>query len=107
MLSSLLMLSPCSYALSESEAENIADLTAVFIFLKNDCGFQDVSSQQIRRAIVLFAAQNKWDLNNYNQFNMRARGENSYYDLSNIKIPIHKKCEGLARNSLYLLPYAG
>ena len=38
VLGSLLALSANSYALSESEAEDMADLTAVFVFLKNDCG---------------------------------------------------------------------
>lgn len=34
VLGSLLALSANSYALSESEAEDMADLTAVFVFLK-------------------------------------------------------------------------
>ena len=38
LLGSLLAMSSSSYALSESEAEDMADLTAVFVFLKNDCG---------------------------------------------------------------------
>ena len=40
LFGSLLALSANSYALSESEAEDMADLTAVFVFLKNDCGYQ-------------------------------------------------------------------
>ena len=42
VLGSLLALSANSYALSESEAEDMADLTAVFVFLKNDCGYQNL-----------------------------------------------------------------
>lgn len=61
-----------SYALSESEAEDMADLTAVFVFLKNDCGYQNLPNGQIRRALVFFAQQNQWDLSNYDTFDMKA-----------------------------------
>lgn len=57
VLGSLLALSANSYALSESEAEDMADLTAVFVFLKNDCGYQNLPNTQIRRALVFFAQQ--------------------------------------------------
>ena len=72
VLGSLLALSANSYALSESEAEDMADLTAVFVFLKNDCGYQNLPNTQIRRALVFFAQQNQWDLSNYDSFNMKA-----------------------------------
>ncbi len=39
---SLMAVCANSYALSESEAEDMADLTAVFVFLKNDCGYQNL-----------------------------------------------------------------
>ena len=55
LLGSLLAMSSSSYALSESEAEDMADLTAVFVFLKNDCGYQNLPNTQIRRALVFFA----------------------------------------------------
>lgn len=105
VLGSLLTLSANSYALSESEAEDMADLTAVFVFLKNDCGYQNLPNTQIRRALVFFAQQNQWDLSNYDSFNMKALGEDSYRDLSGIKIPTTKKCKALARDSLSLLAY--
>lgn len=76
-----------SYALSESEAEDMADLTAVFVFLKNDCGYQNLPNGQIRRALVFFAQQNQWDLSNYDTFDMKSLGEDSYRDLSGIGIP--------------------
>ena len=95
VLGSLLALSANSYALSESEAEDMADLTAVFVFLKNDCGYQNLPNTQIRRALVFFAQQNQWDLSNYD----------SYSDLSGINIPTAKKCKALARDSLSLLAY--
>ncbi|MDU2478581.1 MAG: hypothetical protein E7D34_08665 [Klebsiella sp.] len=85
VLGSLLALSANSYALSESEAEDMADLTAVFVFLKNDCGYQN--------------------LPNYDSYNMKALGEDSYRDLSGINIPTAKKCKALARDSLSLLAY--
>ena len=105
VLGSLLTLSANSYALSESEAEDMADLTAVFVFLKNDCGYQNLPNTQIRRALVFFAQQNQWDLSNYDSFNMKALGEDSYRDLSGINIPTTKKCKALAHDSLSLLAY--
>ena len=105
VLGSLLALSANSYALSESEAEDMADLTAVFVFLKNDCGYQNLPNTQIRRALVFFAQQNQWDLSNYDSYNMKALGEDSYRDLSGINLPTAKKCKALARDSLSLLAY--
>ncbi|MCE0802112.1 YacC family pilotin-like protein [Buttiauxella sp. S04-F03] len=105
MLGLLLVFSTSSQALSESEAEDMADLTAVFVFLKNDCGYQNLPNGQIRRALVFFAQQNQWDLSNYDTFNMKALGEDSYRDLSGIAIPTAKKCKSLARDSLSLLAY--
>lgn len=90
VLGSLLTLSANSYALSESEAEDMADLTAVFVFLKNDCGYQNLPNTQIRRALVFFAQQNQWDLSNYDSYNMKALGEDSYRDLSGINLPTAK-----------------
>lgn len=105
LFGALFAFSASSYALSESEAEDMADLTAVFVFLKNDCGYQNLPNQQIRRALVFFAQQNQWDLSNYEAFNMKALGEDSYRDLSGIRIPTNKKCKALARDSLSLLAY--
>lgn len=105
ILGSLLAVSANSYALSESEAEDMADLTAVFVFLKNDCSYNNLPNGQIRRALVFFAQQNQWDLSNYDSWNMKALGEESYRDLSGIGIPTAKKCKALARDSLSLLAY--
>jgi len=105
ILGSLLAVSVNSYALSESEAEDMADLTAVFVFLKNDCGYNNLPNGQIRRALVFFAQQNQWDLSNYDTWDMKSLGEESYRDLSGIGIPTAKKCKSLARDSLSLLAY--
>lgn len=105
LLSGLLGFSSTSFALSEPEAEDLADLTAVFVYLKNDCGYQNLPDGQIRRALVFFARQNRWDLSNYSSFNMKALGENSYSDLSGITVPNDIKCKSLARNSLDLLAW--
>ncbi|QUY51142.1 YacC family pilotin-like protein [Serratia plymuthica] len=106
LLLTMLGFSNASLALNESEAEDLADLTAVFIYLKNDCGYNDLPNAQIKRAIVYFAQQNRWDLSNYNSYNMKALGEDSYRDLSGIAIPTPNKCKYLARDSLSLLAYA-
>ena len=105
LFGSLMAVCANSYALSESEAEDMADLTAVFVFLKNDCGYQNLPNGQIRRALVFFAQQNQWDLSNYDTFDMKALGEDSYRDLSGIGSPVAKKCKALARDSLSLLAY--
>ncbi len=105
LLSGLLGFSSTSFALSESEAEELADLTAVFVYLKNDCGYQDLPDAQIRKALVFFAQQNRWDLTNYASYNMKALGEDSYRDLSGIAVSNDKKCKALARDSLSLLAY--
>lgn len=106
LLLTLLGFSSASQALSESEAEDLADLTAVFVYLKNNCGYNELPNAQIKQAIVYFAQQNRWDLANYNSFNMRQLGEESYRDLSGIAIPTPTKCKSLARDSLSLLAYA-
>jgi len=105
LLAGLLGFSSTSFALSESEAEDLADLTAVFVYLKNDCGYQDLPDAQIRKALVFFAQQNRWDLSNYSAYNMKSLGEESYKDLSGIAINNDKKCKSLARDSLSLLAY--
>lgn len=105
LLLSLLGFSSASQALSESEAEDLADLTAVFVYLKNNCGYEQLPNTQIKRAIVFFAKQNRWDLSNYNSFNMQSMGEESYRDLSGIAVPKPTKCKSLARDSLSLLAY--
>lgn len=106
MLLTLSGFSSASYALTESEAEDLADLTAVFIYLKNDCGYQELPNNEIKRALVYFAQQNRWDLRNYDSFNMKVLGEDSYRDLRGINLPILTKCKSLARDSLGLLAYA-
>ncbi|ADP09952.1 Uncharacterized protein yacC precursor [Erwinia sp. Ejp617] len=105
LLSGLFGFSSTSFALSEPEAEDLADLTAVFVYLKNDCGYRDLPDAQIRRALVFFAQQNRWDLTNYSSFNMKALGEDSYRDLSGIAVPNDTKCKSLARDSLNLLAW--
>lgn len=106
LLGGLLGFSTASQALSESEAEDMADLTAVFVFLKNDCGYDNLPNAQIRRALVFFARQNQWDLSNYESYDMKRLGEESYRDLSGIAVPTPKKCKALARDSLSLIAWA-
>lgn len=57
LFGSLMAVCANSYALSESEAEDMADLTAVFVFLKNDCGYQNLPNGQIRRALVFLLSK--------------------------------------------------
>lgn len=106
LMLSMLGFSKASLALNDFEVEDLADLTAVFIYLKNDCGYNYLPNTQIKRAIVYFAKQNRWDLSNYNSYNMNLLGENSYRDLTGIAISTPNKCKLLARDSLSLLAYA-
>lgn len=41
----------------------------------------------------LFAQQNQWDLSNYDTFDMKSLGEDSYRDLSGIGIPVAKNAK--------------
>lgn len=104
LFGSLMAVCANSYALSESEAEDMADLTAVFVFLKMTV---DTRICQMGRFVAhwSFCPANQWDLSNYDTFNMKALGEDSYRDLSGIGIPTAKKCKALARDSLSLLAY--
>lgn len=86
LMLSMLGFSQASMALNDFEVEDLADLTAVFIYLKNDCGYNYLPNTQIKRAIVYFAEQNRWDLSNYNSYDMNLPGENSYRDLTGIAI---------------------
>ncbi|MGV3346350.1 YacC family pilotin-like protein [Enterobacteriaceae bacterium LUAb1] len=101
----LIGLSGSSFALSESEAEDLADLTAVFVYLKHDCGYTNLPDEQIHQALLFFARQNHWNLTNYSHFTMQSLGEESYKDLRGIAIPGDKKCTLLAHDSLDLLAY--
>ncbi|AUG99855.1 hypothetical protein CWC46_08565 [Prodigiosinella confusarubida] len=103
LLIGLFSFSSASKALNEFEAEDLADLTAIFVYLKNNCGYHNLPNDQIRRALVVFAQQNRWNLDNYNTYNMIELGEASYRDLSGIAIPTPQKCQALAQNSLSLL----
>ena len=42
-------------ALSINETENLADLTAAYIFLKHDCSYSQIPDREIERAILYFA----------------------------------------------------
>lgn len=92
LFGSLMALCANSYALTESEAEDMADLTAVFVFLKNDCGYQNLPNSQIRRALVFCPAKSVGP-GNYDTFDMKSLGEDSYRDLSGIGIPVAKNAK--------------
>ncbi|KMJ45877.1 YacC family pilotin-like protein [Xenorhabdus khoisanae] len=92
-------------ALSESEAENLADLTAVYIYLKYDCGYSQIPDREIRRTIIYFAQRQNWDLSNYDGQLMEELNQLGYNDLKEINLPHEVKCRSLARRSLSLLAY--
>ena len=106
LLLGLLSFTSASQAIDDMQSEDLADLTAIFVFLKNDCGYNDLPNAQIKKAIVFFANRNGLDLSNYNTKKMKALGEDSYHVLSRIAMPTATKCKYLARDSLSLLAYA-
>lgn len=52
LLLGLLSFTSASQALDDMQSEDLADLTAIFVFLKNDCGYNDLPNAQIKKAIV-------------------------------------------------------
>ncbi|MBP6122088.1 MULTISPECIES: YacC family pilotin-like protein [Providencia] len=104
-LITLLGITHTARALTPNEAEDLADLTAVFIYLKYDCGYSQIPDREIERAIIYFANSNKWDLSDYNSTQMSALNKESYNDLKGIPLEREFKCQSLARDSLGLFAY--
>ncbi|OAT25348.1 putative YacC family chaperone lipoprotein [Proteus myxofaciens ATCC 19692] len=104
-LSFLMLFSASTKALTDSQAEDLADLTAVFLFLNKDCGYEQISKPKIERALVIFSRSQKWDVSNYSVLPMNQLNEDSYNDLKGIEITHNKKCQLLANKSLSLLNY--
>lgn len=94
-----------SVAMDESQIDDLADLTAIFVYLKNDCGYQDIPDQQIRNALLFYAKQNRWRLERSDQPRMQLGVQHSYQDLNGIPLPTKAKCRSLAEQSLGLLDY--
>lgn len=105
LLLSLIGFSSTCQALTEPEAEELADLTAVFLYLKRECGYDDLPVPEIKRVLVYFAQQNRWDLSNYSQIDMETLGQSSYRDLSQIPIAKDRKCAALAKDSFGIMNY--
>ncbi len=104
-LITLLGITHTAKALTSNEAEDLADLTAVFIYLKYDCGYSQIPDREIERAIIYFANSNKWDLSDYNSTKMSELNKESYNDLKGIPLEKEFKCQSLARDSLGLFAY--
>lgn len=101
----MMFFSTSAKALTYSQAEDLADLTAIYLFLNKDCGYEQISKQKIERALVIFSRSQKWDVTNYATLPMSRLNEDSYNDLKGIKVAHNKKCQLLANNSLSLLNY--
>lgn len=105
ILLSLIGFSTTCQALTETEAEELADLTAVFFYLKKECGYKNLPVPEIKQAIVYFAQKNLWDLSNYNQITMETLGQSSYRDLSQIPIDKNRKCAALVKDISGIMNY--
>lgn len=95
-----------SIALTELDAEDLADLTAVFVFLKNDCGYRHLADTRIRLALILFSRGRSWDLSNYHHYDMKNMSEEGYRDLKGISISKDKKCASLRHHMSELIASA-
>lgn len=96
-----------SYALTQQQAEDFADLAAVFVFLKQDCGYQQsLSNQNISRALLSYANHNRWQLDNYAIFDMNKLVDSRYLDLKGIPVQLSTKCQALAKDSMGLVAFA-
>ncbi|MDR0217418.1 MAG: YacC family pilotin-like protein [Enterobacteriaceae bacterium] len=92
-------------ALSENQTEDLADLAAVYTYLKYDCGYSQIADRDIRRTIAYFAQHNKWDLSNYDSQLMGKLNQLGYQELQEIELPHEVKCRSLAQHALSMLPY--
>lgn len=104
-LSFSMLFSSGAKALTYTQAEDLADLTAVYLFLNKDCGYEQISKQKIERAIFIFSRSQQWDVSNYSTLPMSQLNEDSYNDLKGIEVVHSKKCQLLANKSLNLLEY--
>ncbi|WP_193014872.1 YacC family pilotin-like protein [Proteus sp. FME41] len=99
------LFSSSAKALTDTQAEDLADLTAIYLFLNKDCGYEQISKPKIERALMVFSQSQKWDVANYSTLPMGQLNEDSYNDLKGIKLAHNKKCQLLANKSLSLLNY--
>lgn len=102
-LTLLLLISANSYALGDVEADEMADLTAMFVFLKDSCGQKNLPDDQLREGLVRFANLRHWDLSNYNARTMQTRTLASYQDLRQLPVARSEKCRLIKVNVLGLL----
>ncbi|MCT8248905.1 YacC family pilotin-like protein [Proteus faecis] len=100
-----LIFSSSTKALTYTQAEDLADLTAIYLFLNKDCGYEQISKPKIERALMIFSRSQQWDVSNYSTLPMGQLNEDSYNDLKGIKVTHSKKCQLLANKSLSLLNY--
>ncbi|WP_099074256.1 YacC family pilotin-like protein [Proteus alimentorum] len=104
-LSFTVLFSSSTKALTYTQAEDLADLTAIYLFLNKDCGYEQISKPKIERALMVFSRSQQWDVSNYSTLPMSQLNENSYNDLKGIEVSHNKKCQLLANKSLSLLNY--
>lgn len=99
----LLLVSANSYAIGVVEADEMADLTAMYVYLKNNCGQTKLSDGQLREGLVRFANIRQWNLSNYNAYAMQTRTLASYQDLRKMPVAHLEKCRLIRVNVIGLL----
>ena len=102
-LTLLLLVSANSYAIGDVEADEMADLTAMYVYLKDNCGEKNLQDGQLREGLVRFANIRHWDLFNYNSHAMQTRTLDSYQDLRKLPVSRLEKCRLIRVNVLGLL----
>lgn len=105
LFASLMAMCANSYALSENEAEDMADLTAVFVFSEKRLWLPEFTQWANSSRTGLFCPAEPMGPQQLRQLRHEGAREDSYRDLSGIGIPTAKKCKALARDSLSLLAY--
>lgn len=84
-------------ALTEQEADELAEFRATMVFLRSDCKLE-MTDQKFNDALLYYALQRGWYLGNYAQFDLDKLTLNRYKDLSSIGLQKDKKCEGLQKS---------
>ncbi len=100
-----LFFSSSAKALTYTQAEDLADLTAVYLFLNNDCGYEQISKQKIERALIIFHNLSSGMSPEYSMLPMSKLNEDSYQDLKKIYKLLITKMSTTSPKSLSLLNY--
>lgn len=90
-------------ALDQMQAEELAELTAILVYVKTQCGYEELPAPLVRQGLAFFAMKKGWNMDNYASFNMTQLNQENFNDLKHIPVDQKKKCKSLAPGALNLL----